>query len=96
VEKPTQLRRTTNKNLRPVPSTDKPSDKKRPRKKTRKKISWAEIFAKLDAAGVPEDFLSPEERNQGFPQEREGLFDDWPDDPPDAESCANSDKMTKC
>ena len=33
--------------------------------------SWAEIFAALDAAGVPEDFLA--ERNQGAPQHRENL-----------------------
>jgi hypothetical protein len=44
------------------------------------RLSWAEIFAGLDAAGVPKDFLSPEDRNQGPSQEREGLFDD--DDPP--------------
>jgi antitoxin VapB len=33
--------------------------------------SWAEIFAALDAAGVPEDFLA--DRNQGAPQHRENL-----------------------
>ena len=37
------------------------------------RISWKEIFAGLDAADIPEDFLSPEERNQGLPQEREEL-----------------------
>ena len=35
--------------------------------------SWGEIFAKLDALEIPEDFLSPEERNQGEAQEREEL-----------------------
>jgi antitoxin VapB len=33
--------------------------------------SWAEIFAALDSAGVPEDFLA--DRNQGAPQHRENL-----------------------
>ena len=33
--------------------------------------SWAEIFAALDAAGVPEDFLA--DRDQGAPQQRENL-----------------------
>lgn len=37
------------------------------------RLSWDEIFAELDAADIPEDFLSPEERNQGLPQEREEL-----------------------
>ena len=37
------------------------------------RLSWKEIFAGLDAADIPEDFLSPEERNQGLPQEREEL-----------------------
>ena len=37
------------------------------------RLSWDEIFAGLDAADVPEDFLSPEERDQGPPQEREEL-----------------------
>ena len=37
------------------------------------RLSWKEIFAGLDAAGVPDDFLSPEERDQGPPQEREEL-----------------------
>ncbi len=31
--------------------------------------NWDEIFAELDGAGVPEDFLS--DRAQGLPQERE-------------------------
>ncbi|MGD0799522.1 MAG: type II toxin-antitoxin system VapB family antitoxin [Acidobacteriaceae bacterium] len=35
------------------------------------RLSWKDIFAGLDAAGVPDDFLSPEERDQGPPQERE-------------------------
>ena len=33
--------------------------------------SWSEIFAALDAAGVPEDFLA--HRDQGAPQHREEL-----------------------
>jgi antitoxin VapB len=33
--------------------------------------SWNEIFAALDQAGVPDDFLS--DRQQGFPQDRETL-----------------------
>lgn len=32
---------------------------------------WDEIFAALDKAGVPEDFLA--DRNQGTPQDREEL-----------------------
>jgi antitoxin VapB len=39
------------------------------------RLTLQEIFARLDAAGVPDDFLTPEDRNQDFPQEREGLFD---------------------
>ncbi|MGA3372796.1 MAG: AbrB/MazE/SpoVT family DNA-binding domain-containing protein [Terracidiphilus sp.] len=35
--------------------------------------SLAEIFAALDEAGVPEDFLSPSDRAQGLPQERPEL-----------------------
>jgi antitoxin VapB len=35
--------------------------------------SLAEIFAALDAVGVPEDFLSPADRAQGLPQERSEL-----------------------
>ena len=31
----------------------------------------AEVFAKLDELGVPESFLSPSEREQDPPQERE-------------------------
>jgi hypothetical protein len=46
--------------------------------------SWKEIFAGLDAANIPADFLSPEERDQGPPQEREDLWDT--DDPPSATS----------
>ena len=44
--------------------------------------SWQQVFAILDALDVPDDFLSPEERNQGLPQERPELFDDWIEDPP--------------
>jgi antitoxin VapB len=40
---------------------------------SRKPVDWDELFAKLDAAGVPDDFLTPEDRNQGQSQERE----DW-------------------
>ena len=36
------------------------------------RLSWKEIFAEFDAESVPDDFLSPEERDQGPPQEREG------------------------
>jgi antitoxin VapB len=39
----------------------------------RKPADWDELFAKLDAAGVPDDFLTPEDRNQGPSQEREEL-----------------------
>jgi antitoxin VapB len=35
--------------------------------------SLAEIFAALDAVGVPEDFLSAADRAQGLPQERPEL-----------------------
>jgi antitoxin VapB len=38
---------------------------------SRKPVDWDELFAKLDAAGVPDDFLTPEDRNQGPSQERE-------------------------
>ena len=37
------------------------------------RLSWKEIFAGLDAAGVPDDFLTPEDRNQGTYEKRE----DW-------------------
>lgn len=40
---------------------------------SRKLANWDELFAKLDAAGVPDDFLTPEDRNQGPSQEREEL-----------------------
>jgi antitoxin VapB len=40
---------------------------------SRKPTNWDEIFAGLDAAGVPDDFLTPEDRNQGLPQERDEL-----------------------
>jgi antitoxin VapB len=33
--------------------------------------TWKEIFAMLDSADIPEDFLSPEERDQRPPQERD-------------------------
>jgi antitoxin VapB len=33
------------------------------------RLSWKEIFAMLEEIDVPEDFLSPEERNQGLPPE---------------------------
>jgi hypothetical protein len=46
--------------------------------------SWKEIFAGLDAANIPPDFLSPEERDQGPPQERPDLWED--NDPPSATS----------
>jgi antitoxin VapB len=35
--------------------------------------SLEEIFAALDAVGVPEDFLSPADRVQGLPQVRPEL-----------------------
>ena len=35
--------------------------------------SLADIFAALDAVGVPEDFLSPADRAQQLPQERPEL-----------------------
>jgi antitoxin VapB len=38
---------------------------------SRKPVDWDELFARLDAAGVPDDFLTPEDRNQGPSQERE-------------------------
>lgn len=31
--------------------------------------TWKQIFAMLEDIDVPEDFLSPEERNQGVPRE---------------------------
>ena len=37
---------------------------------SRKPGNWPEVFAMLDAAQVPDDFLTPEDRNQGLPQER--------------------------
>jgi len=36
-------------------------------------VDLAEIFAALDAVGVPEDFLSPAERAQQLPQARPEL-----------------------
>jgi antitoxin VapB len=38
---------------------------------SRKPVDWDELFARLDATGVPDDFLTPEDRNQGPSQERE-------------------------
>jgi len=46
------------------------------------KVNWKELFAQLDAAGVPDDFLTPEDRNQGQPRDIDHLFADWPDDEP--------------
>jgi antitoxin VapB len=37
------------------------------------RLSWKEIFAGLDSANVPDDFLTPDDRNQGLPQTREYL-----------------------
>jgi hypothetical protein len=59
-------------NTKPIEHHDETPDESQHKKRP----SWAEIFAALDAAGVPDSFLSPEERNQEFFQEREGLFDD--------------------
>jgi antitoxin VapB len=38
---------------------------------SRKPAKWAEIFAALDQAGVPDDFLA--DRDGGLPQERSNL-----------------------
>jgi antitoxin VapB len=35
--------------------------------------SWKDILARIDAADIPEDFLSPEERNQQPPREPRGF-----------------------
>jgi len=35
--------------------------------------SWKEILAQIDPADVPEDFLSPEERNQQSPRDPSGF-----------------------
>ena len=35
--------------------------------------TWAEVFAALDQAQVPEDFLSDAERDRRFPEERRSL-----------------------
>ena len=40
---------------------------------SRKPSKWDEIFAALDEAGIPDDFLTPEDRNQGPPQVRDCL-----------------------
>jgi antitoxin VapB len=45
------------------------------------RLSWDQIFAGLDAADIPDDFLTPEDRNQGPSQERPELFADWIEDP---------------
>jgi hypothetical protein len=44
--------------------------------------SWKDILDQIDPADIPDDFLSPEERNQELPQERPELFEDWIEDPP--------------
>jgi len=36
--------------------------------------NWEEIFAALDRAGVPDDFLTPEDRAEVPPQERPELI----------------------
>jgi antitoxin VapB len=46
------------------------------------RISWDQIFARLDTADIPNDFLTPEDRNQGPSQERPELFEDWIEYPP--------------
>ena len=35
------------------------------------RLSWPEIFAGLDASGVPDDFLTTEDRKQELVEERE-------------------------
>lgn len=45
----------------------------------RSEKSWDEVFAELDAAQIPDDFLSESERDLRPPQARpaiEALFDD--------------------
>ncbi len=42
---------------------------------SRRPGSWADVFAMLDAADVPQDFLSPVERKQDTPQQRPELSD---------------------
>jgi hypothetical protein len=37
--------------------------------------NWKDIFAALDKAGVPQDFLSPSERAQEPPPERDFMSD---------------------
>ena len=40
--------------------------------------TWSEVFAALDAASVPEDFLSEAERNQQAPENRDPFADgEW-------------------
>jgi hypothetical protein len=34
-------------------------------------LSLAEIFTELDKLGVPDDFLTEKDRNQGFPPQRD-------------------------
>jgi antitoxin VapB len=38
---------------------------------SRRPAKWSELFAALDKAGVPDDFL--EDRDRSLPQERPGL-----------------------
>ena len=40
---------------------------------SRKPGKWSDIFAMLDAADVPSDFLTPADRDQQHPQERADL-----------------------
>lgn len=40
---------------------------------SRKPGKWADVFAMLDAAEIPDDFLTPEDRDQGLPQQRSSL-----------------------
>jgi antitoxin VapB len=35
------------------------------------RLSWEEVYSMLDGANIPDDFLTPEDRNQGPSQERE-------------------------
>ena len=46
------------------------------------RLSWDQIIAGLDAAGVPDNFLTPEDRDQGPSQERPELFEDSIEDLP--------------
>ena len=40
------------------------------------RLNWDEIFAGFDGIDIPEDFLSPEERNQGQPEQRDWFNED--------------------